>query len=207
MSFGLVKHNNNSISAITSAGQLAQGKMTLLQTQTASSSASISFTSNIDSTYPIYLFKFINIHPATDGAEFTINFSTDSGSNYNVAKTTTFFVAYNAESESSSGLTYIDSLDIAQGTGVANIFYNVGNENDESASGTLHLFNPSSTTFVKHFMSTFNVYNNSGSNGNSVQVDVAGYGNTTSAIDGVQFAMSSGNIDSGTIKLYGIKGS
>ena len=191
MTFGLVKHNNNSISAITSAGQLAQGKMTLLQTQTASSSASISFTSNIDSTYPIYLFKFINIHPATDGAEFTINFSTDSGSNYNVAKTTTFFVAYNAESESSSGLTYIDSLDIAQGTGVANIFYNVGNENDESASGTLHLFNPSSTTFVKHFMSTFNVYNNSGSNGNSVQVDVAGYGNTTSAIDGVQFAMSS----------------
>ena len=207
MTFGLVKHNNNSISAITSAGQLAQGKMTLLQTQTASSSASISFTTNIDSTYPIYLFKFINIHPATDGAEFTINFSTDSGSNYNVAKTTTFFVAYNAESESSSGLTYIDSLDIAQGTGVANIFYNVGNENDESASGTLHLFNPSSTTFVKHFMSTFNVYNNSGSNGNSVQVDVAGYGNTTSAIDGVQFAMSSGNIDSGTIKLYGIKGS
>ena len=191
MTFGLVKHNNNSISAITSSGQLAQGKMTLLQTQTASSSASISFTSNIDSTYPIYLFKFINIHPATDGAEFTINFSTDSGSNYNVAKTTTFFVAYNAESESSSGLTYIDSLDIAQGTGVANIFYNVGNENDESASGTLHLFNPSSTTFVKHFMSTFNVYNNSGSNGNSVQVDVAGYGNTTSAIDGVQFAMSS----------------
>ena len=207
MSFALVKHNNNSISAITSSGSLAQGRMTLLQTQTASSSASISFTSNIDSTYPIYLFKFINIHPATDGAEFTINFSTDSGSNYNVAKTTTFFVAYNAESESSSGLTYIDSLDIAQGTGVANIFYNVGNENDESASGTLHLFNPSSTTFVKHFMSTFNVYNNSGSNGNSVQVDVAGYGNTTSAIDGVQFAMSSGNIDSGTIKLYGIKGS
>ena len=207
MTFGLVKHNNNSISAITSSGQLAQGKMTLLQTQTASSSASISFTSNIDSTYPIYLFKFINIHPATDGAEFTINFSTDSGSNFNVAKTTTFFVAYNAASESSSGLTYIDSLDIAQGTGVANIFYNVGNENDESASGTLHLFNPSSTTFVKHFMSTFNVYNNSGSNGNSVQVDVAGYGNTTSAIDGVQFAMSSGNIDSGTIKLYGIKGS
>ena len=212
MTFGLVKHNNNSISAITSAGQLAQGKMTLIKEQTASSSSSISFVDGssdvvLDSTYPIYVFKFINIHPATDGAEFTINFSTDSGSNYNVAKTTTFFVAYNAESESSSGLTYIDSLDIAQGTGVANIFYNVGNENDESASGTLHLFNPSSTTFVKHFMSTFNVYNNSGSNGNSVQVDVAGYGNTTSAIDGVQFAMSSGNIDSGTIKLYGIKGS
>tara|TARA_Y100001938_G_scaffold146326_1_gene224961 strand:+ start:534 stop:1148 length:615 start_codon:yes stop_codon:yes gene_type:complete len=204
MTFGLVKHNNNSISAITSAGQLAQGKMTLLQTQTASSSASISFTSNIDSTYPIYIFKFINIHPATDGAEFTINFSTDSGSNYNVAKTTTFFAAYHAEADNSAGITYISSLDLAQGTGGANIFYNVGNGNDESASGTLHLFNPSSTTFVKHFMSTFNVYNNGD---NSVQVNAAGYGNTTSAIDGVQFAMSSGNIDSGTIKLYGIKGS
>ena len=200
MTFGLVKHNNNSISAITSAGQLAQGKMTLLQTQTASSSASISFTSNIDSTYPIYLFKFINIHPATDGAEFTINFSTDSGSNYNVAKTTTFFVAYNAESESSSGLTYIDSLDIAQGTGVANIFYNVGNENDESASGTLHLFDPSSTTFVKHFKSRIS----NAENQSAIDTFVAGYGNTTSAVDAVQFKFLSGNIDSGTIKLYGV---
>ena len=191
--------NNNGIEA----GDVG-GAMTLISTQTASSSANISFTSGIDSTYKEYIFKFIDIHPATDGAEFTINFSTDSGSNYNVAKTTSFFVAYNAESESSSGLTYIDSLDIAQGTGVANIFYNVGNENDEAASGTLHLFEPSSTTFVKHFFSIFNVYNNSGSNGNSVQVNVAGYGNTTSAIDAVQFAMSSGNIDSGTIKMYGV---
>ena len=197
--------NNNSMSAITSLPSgVGGGSLNLISTQTASSSSTISFTSGIDSTYKEYIFKFIDIHPATDGAEFTINFSTDSGSNYNVAKTTSFFVAYNAESESSSGLTYIDSLDIAQGTGVANIFYNVGNENDESASGTLHLFNPSSTTFVKHFMSTFNVYNNSGSNGNSVQVNVAGYGNTTSAIDAVQFAMSSGNIDSGTIKMYGV---
>ena len=204
MTFGLVKHNNNSKSAITSSGQLAQGKMTLLQTQTASSSASISFTSNIDSKYPIYLFKFINIHPATDGAEFTINFSTDSGSNYNVAKTTTFFVAYNAESESSSGLTYIDSLDIAQGTGVANIFYNVGNENDESASGTLHLFNPSSTTFVKHFMAVTQDYN---ANDHSLSWHTAGYINTTTAITRVRFKFESGNMDSGTIKLYGLKDS
>ena len=205
MTFGLVKHNNNSISAITSSGQLAQGKMTLLQTQTASSSASISFTSNIDSTYPIYLFKFINIHPATDGAEFTINFSTDSGSNYNVAKTTTFFVAYNAESESSSGLTYIDSLDIAQGTGVANIFYNVGNENDESASGTLHLFNPSSTTFVKHFICRSQVYVAPSSGTDfSQDMNTAGYINTTTALTRVRFKFSSGNIDSGTIKLYGV---
>ena len=196
---------NNSLSAVTELpASLSRGALTLISTQTASSSANISFTSGIDSTYKEYIFKFINIHPATDGAEFTINFSTDSGSNYNVAKTTTFFVAYNAESEASSGITYIDTLDLAQGTGVANIFYNVGNENDEAASGTLHLFEPSSTTFVKHFFSIFNVYNNSGSNGNSVQVNVAGCGNTTSAIDAVQFAMSSGNIDSGTFKLYGV---
>ena len=196
---------NNSLSAVTELpASLSRGALTLISTQTASSSANISFTSGIDSTYKEYIFKFINIHPATDGAEFTINFSTDSGSNYNVAKTTSFFVTYNAESEASSGITYINTLDAAQGTGGANIFYNVGNENDEAASGTLHLFEPSSTTFVKHFFSIFNVYNNSGSNGNSVQVDVAGYGNTTSAIDAVQFSMSSGNIDSGTFKLYGV---
>ena len=182
----------------------AGGAMTFISKQTASSSSTISFTSGIDSTYKEYIFHFVNIHPATNSTKFQFNLSSDSGSNYNVAKTTTFFVAYNAESESSSGLTYIDSLDIAQGTGVANIFYNVGNENDEAASGTLHLFEPSSTTFVKHFFSIFNVYNNSGSNGNSVQVNVAGCGNTTSAIDAVQFAMSSGNIDSGTFKLYGV---
>ena len=202
MTFGLVKHNNNSISAITSSGQLAQGKMTLLQTQTASSSASISFTSNIDSTYPIYLFKFINIHPATDGAEFTINFSTDSGSNYNVAKTTTFFVAYNAESESSSGLTYIDSLDIAQGTGFIDIGAgDTGNGNDESLSGKMHLFDPSNTTFVKHFMARSSCYN---PNDTEVDAFVSGYFNTTSAIDAIQFKMSSGNIDAGTIKMYGV---
>jgi hypothetical protein len=196
---------NNSLSAVTELpASLSRGALTLISTQTASSSANISFTSGIDSTYKEYIFKFINIHPATDGAEFTINFSTDSGSNYNVAKTTSFFVTYNAESEASSGITYINTLDAAQGTGGANIFYNVGNENDEAASGTLHLFEPSSTTFVKHFFSIFNVYNNSGSNGNSVQVNVAGCGNTTSAIDAVQFAMSSGNIDSGTFKLYGV---
>ena len=206
MSFGLVKHNNNSISAITSAGQLAQGKMTLLQTQTASSSASISFTSNIDSTYPIYKFKYINLHPATNNVNLNINFSSDSGSNYNVTKTTTFFDAFHTESDSSTSFAYRSGNDLAQSTGEVLLNYNIGagNENDESSCGEIFLFAPSSTTFVKHFM----IVNQSNTHASySLNEFSAGYCNTTSAVDGVRFKMSSGNIDSGTIKLYGIKGS
>ena len=204
MTFGLVKHNNNSISAITSAGQLAQGKMTLLQTQTASSSASISFTSNIDSTYPIYLFKFINIHPATNNAGLSFNFSVDSGSNYNVTKTTTAFRAYNNESHDDTALSYETGHDLAQSTSFQKILHFIGNGNDESGSGEMFLFDPSSSVFVKHFMAIGNTY----FDGTHIMNDyTAGYGNTTSAVNAIQFKMSSGNIDSGTIKLYGIKGS
>ena len=201
MTFSLVKHNNNSISAITSAGQLAQGKMTLLQTQTASSSASISFTSNIDSTYPIYVFKFFNIHPAST-AYFQFNLSSDGGSNYNVTKTTTLFQAYHDEADSSTSLGYNTGQDLAQSTS-SQYLNEVTTSNDDSGSGSLVLFNPSSTTFVKHFIAD----NNGVYSGYSNRRLVAGYANTTSAIDAIQFTMSSGNIDSGTIKLYGIKGS
>ena len=204
MTFGLVKHNNNSISAITSAGQLAQGKMTLLQTQTASSSASISFTSNIDSTYPIYVFKFINIHPATNNVSFQVNFR-DGGTTYDATKTTTFFRAYHSEDGSSTALEYRTGDDLAQGTGVQKLAGGVGNGNDENTAGYLHLFNPSSTTFVKHFI--VRTIQNEGSSDMAVDTYIAGYCNVNAAIDGVQFSMSSGNIDSGTIKLYGIKGS
>ena len=205
MTFGLVKHNNNSISAITSAGQLAQGKMTLLQTQTASSSASISFTSNIDSTYPIYMFKFINIHPATDNAYFTFQGNASGGSGFNETMTTTVFYAYHNEAGNDTALSYIAGSDQAQGTGFQRLINDgIGNGNDESASGELTLFNPSSTTFIKNFLATTNNYWNSTYSMNSY---TAGYFNTTSAIDEIQFKMSSGNIDSGTIKLYGIKGS
>ena len=203
MTFGLVKHNNNSLSAITSAGQLAQGKMTLLQTQTASSSASISFTSNIDSTYPIYLFKIINIHPATDSVNFQVNFR-DGGSSYDATKTTTSFAAYHQEDGGDAALFYSTSRDLAQSTGVQTLVDYIGNANDECTSGYLFLFNPSSTTFVKHFISEFSQTTH---HAQCWRHDVAGYINTTTAIDGVQYSMSSGNIDSGTIKLYGIKGS
>ena len=203
MSFGLVKHNNNSISAITTAGNLTQGKMTLLQTQTASSSASISFTSNIDSTYPIYLFKFINIHQSqTSFASLDVGFR-DGGSDYDAVKTTSKFEVYHTESGSHS-FAYSGGDDLAQSTNFQRLGL-PGYNNDESMVGQLFLFAPSDTTFVKHFMSRTNGYY-TGSNASWSEF-VAGYINTTTAIDGVQFKMSGGNIDSGTIKLYGIKGS
>jgi len=199
----LVKHNNNSISNLTSAGQLAQGKMTLISEQTASGSASISFTSGIDSTYPIYKFEFINMHPATDNVSFSFNLSTDGGSNYNVTKTTSYFYAYHGEGGAYGILEYVTGLDLAQSTSDQPLSNNVGNDNDQSASGELFLFNPSSTTFVKHFISTTNQYDRADI---SVNPRMAGYGNTTSAVNAVSFKFSSGNIDFGTIKLYGIKG-
>ena len=208
MTFGLVKHNNNSISAITSAGQLAQGKMTLIKEQTASSSSSISFVDGsggvvLDNTYPIYKFVYINCHPSSDGVGLSFNFSIDSGSNYNVTKTTTFFEAQHSESASAS-LSYQTGLDIAQGTGFQQIAQYIGTDNDQSASGEVFLFSPSSTTFVKNFLARGNSYF---ANDKTCDNFSAGYGNTTSAIDAVQFKMTSGNIDSGTIKLYGIKDS
>jgi hypothetical protein len=175
--------------------------MTLISSQTASGSASIEFTSGIDSSYPIYKFEFINIHPQTDSAQFKFNLSTDTGSNYNVAKTTTFFKAYHAEDDAGSALAYEASDDLAQGTGSQIMGSVIDNDNDACWDGCMYLYNPSSTTFVKHFMS---VGASLGATKWSYNDFVAGYGNTTSAVDAVQFTMSSGNIDSGTIKLYGI---
>jgi len=185
------------------------GEMTLIKTLTASSSANLSFVHGaasvvLDSTYPIYLFKFTSIHAATDGAEFQFNLSIDSGSNYNVTKTTTMFYGYQTEAGDSTSLSYDGNLDLAQSTSDQIIMQNLGNGNDESGSGLLHLFNPSSTTFVKHF---FSRGMRNGSADYCVDYHMAGYGNTTSAVNAVKFVMSSGNIDAGTIKLYGIKAS
>ena len=196
----LVKYNNNSISAITTAGQLASGSLVPISEQTASGSASISFTTGIDSTYPIYKFEFINIHPATDQVGFQFNLSTDGGSNYNVTKTTTVFYAAHSESDLTA-FQYDTSSDLAQSTNYQLINIDIGNDNDQSCSGYLYLFNPSSTTFVKHFITRSNVnqFNNT-----SLDAFVAGYGNTTSAINSIKFEMSSGNIDDGIIKMYGV---
>ena len=194
--------NNNSLSAITTKPSgLSGGSMNLISTQTASSSSTISFTSGIDSTYDEYVFRFYDIHPATNSVNFYVNFSIDSGSNYNVAKTTTWFYAYHNESGDTSSLEYNTGLDLAQGTGNQPIMENIGNDNDQSGSGFLTLYNPSSTTFVKHFTAQTADIIHADYTENTF---IAGYCNTTSAINAVQFVMESGNIDSGTIKLYGI---
>jgi hypothetical protein len=194
--------NNASLNNVTALNAaIATGNMVLLSSQTASASASISFTTGIDSTYKEYQFYFINMHPATNGVEFQFNMSTDGGSSYNVAKTTTTFEASQNEAGSSTNLTYQAGDDLAQGTGFQELSDGIGNENDECNAGTLTLFNPSSTTYVKHFIATTNMYNGGDF---SVNDFTAGYGNTTSAVNAIQFKMSSGNIDEGTILMYGI---
>lgn len=198
----LVKYNNNSISAVTAAASIPSGSMVLLNTNTITSGvSSSSFTSNIDSTYDTYLFKFINIHPATNNAKFAFNLSIDGGSNYNVTKTTTMFRASHDEDDSGTSFGYVASQDLAQSTDFQNILQALGDNNDSSGSGELFLFSPSSTTFVKHFIARGGQMQE---NGKAFDGYVSGYGNTTSAVNAVQFKMSSGNIDSGVIKMYGL---
>ena len=198
----LVKYNNNSISSITATAGLASGGLNLITTNTISSGvSSSSFTSSIDSTYDTYLFKFINIHGATENILFTFNLSADGGSNYNVTKTSTFFTARHREDDSAAVLTYQTAADLAQSTGYQQIFFDSGIANDDASSGELYLFSPSNTTFVKHFMSTMTDYNGNDFN---IVVNTAGYINTTTAITRIRFKFGSGNIDAGTIKMYGV---
>ena len=190
-------------STIFDNGSMASGfggSLVFLSKQTASASSSISFTSGIDSTYKEYLFTFKNMHPATDNVQFEFNLSTDGGSNYNVTKTSSFFRAYHSESSGES-LSYRTNRDLAQSTSNQPLVEEIGNDNDQQLSGYLHLFNPSSTTFVKHFISVTNAVASADYSTNGY---ISGYGNTTSSIDAVRFQMSSGNIDAGDICLYGI---
>ena len=194
--------NDRSMASITSLPSGVTGSsLVLLETQTASSSATISFTSNIDSTYKEYIFKFISVHPATDGANLSFQANASGGSGYNETITSTTFNAYHDEGDSGTALAYNTGLDQAQGTSFQNLGDNTGNDNDQSVSGELHLFNPASTTFVKHFIASSNNYNASNY---STRLQTTGYINTTSAIDEIQFKFSSGNIDAGTFKLYGV---
>ena len=202
----IVKLNNRGVRSVTAFGSLTSGSMVFIKKLTASSSSTLSFVDGssdvvLDNTYKEYIFTFNNIHPATDRADIMINFSTDSGSNYNVAKTSTHFRAYHDEAGSATSLAYDNSNDMEQGTGDLNILLNIGNGNDECGSGYLHLFNPSSTTFVKHFIANMNRYDGADY---TVNQYTAGYANTTSAIDAVRFQMDTGNIDAGDICLYGI---
>ena len=177
------------------------GALVLLSTATASSSSTIDFTSNIDSTYKEYIFKFIDIHPATDGTDFSFQVETGTNTDYNQTITSTYFRARHGEDGSANQLTYATGNDLAQSTSFQIIAGDLGNDNDQSYSGTLHLFDPSSTTFVKHFMANGNESRNDDRTANNF---VAGFVNDTTAITRIRFKMASGNIDSGTIKMYGV---
>ena len=195
--------NNNSIANVTAYNaSIAMGNMILISSQTASNSASISFTTGIDSTYKEYQFYFINIKPVNDAVVFTFNLSTDSGSNYNVTKTSTMFLAQHDEADTDTALTYRTDYDLAQSTGEEYIVTYQGNASDECLGGTLQLFNPASTTYVKHYLVNANQYHA----GNYTQVFYkGGYANTTSAVNAIRFKFDSGNISDGTILMYGIK--
>ena len=186
------------------------GAWNFIKKLTASASGTLDFvdgTSDVvlDSTYREYLFTFNNMHPATNDTDFAFNMSVDSGSNYNVTKTSTFFRAYHFENDSVDlGVGYYTGGDIAQGTGFQHVSEGgISADADSSLSGTLTIYNPSDTTFVKHFMA-HTALTKSGAGGIAIHGFIAGYGNTTSAVDAVQFKMISGNIDSGDICLYGL---
>jgi hypothetical protein len=204
----IVKLNNRGVRSATAFGSISSvGSMILIKKLTASSSATLSFvdgTSDVvlDNTYKEYLFTFNNMHPETNQVYLQFNLSVDSGSNYNVQKQTTFAQAYQTEDNSAQGISYQTSRDLANGTGAQYLTRQIGNGNDDNAGGYLHLYNPSSTTFVKHFTAVSS--NNYGGDTYYMNNFVAGYANTTSAVDAVQFSMSSDAIDAGDICLYGI---
>jgi hypothetical protein len=204
---GLISNGTTIFDAGALDSGLAKGAMTFIKKLTASSSGTLSFVNGasgvvLDGTYKEYLFTFNNIHAATSGAEYQFNLSIDSGSNYNIAKTSTAFESYHLENDGGAGVVYQGNADLPQGTGDQQLFRNLDTDNDCSYSGSLQLFNPSSTTFVKHYIARGNGMNTSPT---TIDFNIAGYGNTTSAVNAIIFRMSSGNIDSGTIKMYGIK--
>jgi hypothetical protein len=196
----IVTLNNRALKDATAVGTTTGlGNLVFISRSTASSSSSLNITSGINSTYKEYIFFFNNIHASTQ-AHFQVNFSIDSGSNYNVSKTTTFFFGSHNEAGDSTSLSYQDSHDIT-GTGAHSLGLSFSSDNDAGGSGYMHLFDPSSTTFVKHFIAVTGGFTDSDYYNTNY---TAGYGNTTSAINAVQFSMASGNIDSGTIDLYGV---
>ena len=205
---GLISNGTTLLDGGSLDSGVATGALVLIKTLTASNSGDLSFingSSNVvlDGTYKEYIFKFFDIHPSdsnVDGLEFQA--STDGGSSYNTTITSTYFRSTVDESGSNGALAYQASQDQGNGTDYQNITQNIGTDNDQSACGFLHIFNPADTTFVKHFLARSNNYHQSDK---SRDVFTAGYINTTSAINAIQFKTSSGNIDAGTIKMYGVK--
>ena len=203
----IVTLNNRGVRSVTTFGSLNTGSMVFIKKLTASSDGTLSFVDGassvvFDSTYKEYLFTFNNMHPATDAAAFTFNGSDDDSSHsYDVTKTTSYFYAYQTENDSATNLVYDSSQDLAQATGFQNLAASVGSDNDQGLSGFLRIFNPSSTTFVKHFIGETHI---SSHENLALHFYIGGYFNTTADITAMQFKMSSGNIDAGDICLYGI---
>ena len=194
--------NDKSMSNITALPSGVSAKsLILLSTTTASSSGTVDITSGIDSTYKEYQIHLIDVHPETDNTDLKFQFDTGTNTNYNQTITSTLFLAHADEADSNTGLNYYDSKDLAQSTSFQFWNWYHGADNDQSTAGILHLYDPSNTTFVKHFLVTGNV---SRQNDYTASPFVAGYINTTTAITRVQFKMSSGDIDAGTFKLYGV---
>ena len=209
---GLVKLNDRGVWSATAFGSLNTGSMTFIKKLTSDGSDdTLSFVDGtddvvIDSTYKEYLFIFNDIHPADNDGNFQFQGNAAGGSGYNETITSTMFMGNHNETNTTTQFGYETGYDQAQGTGFQALQSGglIGNGNDECLSGTLRLFNPSSTTFVKHF-----IYRGSDQQADDAAYDlnIAGYCNTTSAIDGVQFQFNSGNLDAGTFKMYGIKDS
>ena len=204
---GLVKLNDRGVRSATTFGSLNTGSMVFIKKLTASASATLSFVDGasdvvLDSTYKEYVFTFKHIHPSSEDGKFGFQGNVAGGADYNETITSTFFFSFHNESDTGAAVAYQTASDQAQGTAFQPLSDNIGLDNDQSGSGYLHIFNPSSTTFVKHFVARTNSYTASDY---SVDGYIAGYFNTTSAIDEIQFKMSDGNIDAGDICLYGIK--
>jgi len=193
---------NNSLSAITSLPSgISGGALNLISTQTASGSATIDFTSGIDSSYDSYVFKFISIHGASNDGYFLFQADTGTNTNYNQTITSTNFKATHDEADTETSLSYRTADDLAQSTSFQRLSSPIGTENDECMSGMLQVFNPSSSIFVKHFIARTSTLDMSDFN---QHVFVAGYFNTTTALTRFRFKSSTGNIESGTIKMYGV---
>jgi hypothetical protein len=198
----IIKLNNKGVKNATAVGSITGlGNLVFISRSTASSSSSVSITSGIDSTYKEYIFFFNNMHPSAN-SYFSFNMSIDGGSNYNVTKTSNHFYSLHYENDATTQVDFDAGRTLAQGTGIQHLSAYCGTGSDEGVSGYLHLFDPSNTTFSKHFMAR-----TSGITSNPASMDnyTSGYGNTTSAINALQFSFSSGNCDSGTIDMYGVK--
>ncbi len=200
---GIVTQNILNSSGLVKA-PAGGGAWTFIKKLTASTSSTLSFVNGtsdvvLDSTYAEYIFYFVNMHPSAQ-ADFSFNMSIDAGSNYNIAKTSTVHLAYHHEGDSYEGAGYNTTHDLAQGTGFQNIAANTMPDADGSCSGYLHIFNPSSTTFVKHYIAVSHRMDDATSN----HMFVGGYGNTTSAVDAIQFKNDTGTMDAGIIFLHGL---